>query len=65
MCVCVRVRVRACARVRVCVSMCVRACTYRCIIDADYSTGRTSHSLEIESSHKTNILHCASFLEVC
>ena len=39
-------------------SVCVCVYTYRCIIDADYSTGRTPYSLEIESSRKTNILCC-------
>ena len=41
-----------------CVCVCVCVYTYRCIIDADYSTGRTPYSLEIESSRKTNILCC-------
>lgn len=35
--------------------VCVCVCT---IIDADYSTGRTPYSLEIESSRKTSILCC-------
>ena len=39
----------------VCGCVCVCVCT---IIDADYSTGRTPYSLEIESSRKTNILCC-------
>ena len=44
-----------CVGVCVCVYVCVCVCT---IIDADYSTGRTPYSLEIESSRKTNILCC-------